>query len=70
MDLPRNLAGKNRCEYAGLYHTDQTLPSTYFNPATLRPEGPAFDNLDLTYLHRDSPDNPDYKSMGAGQTES
>ncbi len=65
-DLGQALAGKNRCEYGGLYHTDQTLPNAYFKSDAMRPEGPTFDDLNLTYLHHDSPDNPDYSSMGAG----
>ncbi len=65
-DLGQVLVGKNRCEYGGLYHTDQTLPSAFFKPDVVRPEGPSFDDLNLTYLHHDSPDNPDYRLMGAG----
>jgi hypothetical protein len=67
--LPVNLAGKNRYQYGGLYHTDQTIPSGYFTPAMERPDGPNED-LDLTYLHVDSPDNPDYLSMGLGLPQS
>ena len=68
-DLGEALAAKNRCEYGGLYHTDQTLPSAYFTTSEVRSDVPTFDNLDLTYLHHDSPDNPDYVSMGAGIPE-
>ncbi|MBX3404075.1 MAG: hypothetical protein KF699_11755 [Phycisphaeraceae bacterium] len=67
--LPKALNGKNRCEYAGLYHTDQTLPRAYFLPDPRRPEGPHVDGLDLTYLFHDSPDNPDYRWMGVGVPE-
>lgn len=67
--LPKALAGLNRCEYAGLYHTDQTLPRSYFNPAPRRAVGPPIDDLDLTYLYHDSPDNPDFHAMGLGETE-
>ncbi len=67
--LPKALAGKNRCEYGGLYHTDQTLPSAYFVAAERRPEGPPIENLDLTYLHNDSPDNAEYRTMGLGVTQ-
>lgn len=69
VELPKALAGKNRCEYAGLYHTDHTLPSAYFVPVEFRPEGPVIDNLDLTYLFHDSPDNPDYRAMGLGLSQ-
>jgi hypothetical protein len=65
-DLGLSLAGKNRCEYGGLYHTDHTLPGTYFTPESIRPEGPKFEDLNLTYLHDDSPDNSDYGLMGTG----
>jgi hypothetical protein len=67
--LPKALAEYNRCQYAGLYHTDQTLPRCYFNPASCRPPGPPIDDLDLTYLHHDAPDNPDYRTMGLGVPE-
>lgn len=69
VSLPKALEGKNRCEYGGLYHTDQTLPSAYFSAAQHRPDGPTIDNLDLTYLHHDSPENPDYRRMGIGKLE-
>jgi hypothetical protein len=65
-ELPKSLAGMNWCQYGGLYHTDQSIPSEYFTPAELRPKGPKHDALDLTYLFNDSPDNPDYQLMGVG----
>lgn len=67
-DLPRLLRDKNSCEYAGLYHTDESIPSSYFTPSRQRPAGyEDAPSLDLTYLHLDSPDNPDYYRMGLGQ---
>ena len=30
LDLPRSMAGKNYCQYAGWYHTDITLPAENF----------------------------------------
>jgi hypothetical protein len=65
--LAASLGGKNWCQYGGLYHTDQTIPSAYFTPAEKRREGPKQNDLDLTYLHLDSPDNPDYARMGVGE---
>jgi hypothetical protein len=65
--LPSKLESKNFCSYRGYYHTDFTLPSEYFRPEVERPgEIKAFDNLDFTYLFRDSLDNPSHETMGQG----
>jgi hypothetical protein len=64
--MPQTLKGKNWCEYGGLYHTDSTIPSEYFRPDVERPSSSKYDDLNLTYLHDDSPDNPDYRTMGEG----
>ena len=66
VDLPPNLAGLNHCEYRGYYHTDQTLPVEYFEPATTRPDDAVTYSLDFTYLFDDSLDNPDHDTMGRG----
>lgn len=64
--LPKNLQGKNFCEYFGYYHTDVTLPSEYFRPDVLRPSDIEGHTLDFTYLFRDSLDNPAFAEMGKG----
>lgn len=64
---PRNLQTKNFCVYEGQYHTDVTVPSEYFDPCIERPASLGLrTDLDLTYLHNDAPDNPDYREIGAG----
>jgi hypothetical protein len=69
VEMPAILVGKNRFQYGGQYHTDQTLPRAYFDASVHRPAGPTVDDLDLTYLFLDSPDNPDYQSMGLGSPQ-
>lgn len=60
-----DLAGFSENRYLGRYHTDETIPSAYFdlsitdaNGATLR------EDLYFTYLH--SPGDRDYTTMGIG----
>lgn len=65
--VPSKLEGKNYCIYEGQYHTDITVPSEYFTPDVTRPEAlREYKDLDLTYLHHESPENPDYYKMGIG----
>jgi hypothetical protein len=62
---PPNLVGRNCCQYSGLYHTDVTIPSKYFNPNADGPTDPQA-NLDLTYLHAADPTNPAFFTTGRG----
>ena len=64
--LPKDLSGKNHCQYAGYYHTDVTLPSEYFTPDVERPASTPQLELDFTYLFDASISNLDYFTMGAG----
>ena len=65
--LPRFLEGKNFCEYSGYYHTDITIPSSYFRLEAARPNDIQPLSLDFTYLFRDHVDNPSFQTMGAGR---
>jgi len=65
--LPRPLANKNFCEYAGYYHTDFTLPTEYFRSSVERPQDVERYSLDFTYLFKSGLDNPDFMSMGEGR---
>ena len=67
IELPRHLADKNQCEYAGYYHTDVTLPSEYFKPAVERPEDQHVQRLDLTYLNESAGDPIDRSRIAAGR---
>jgi hypothetical protein len=66
-ELSRVLAGKNYCDYAGYYHTDVTIPSSYFRPDVERSPDAAELTLDFTYLFRDSVGNPAFLTMGEGR---
>lgn len=66
ISLPKLLANKNHCEYAGFYHTDYTIPSEYFVHAVERPTSIKTHVLDFTYLFLNSIDNPDHQQMGSG----
>ncbi len=60
-----NLARFSENRYLGSYHTDETIPSPYFDPSiTGLREAPLRDDLYFTYLH--SPGDPDYTTMGIG----
>ena len=61
------LADKNFSEYRGRYHTDFTVPSEYFRPDVIRPDGIGDYILDFTYLFRNDVDNPDFTTMGSGR---
>jgi hypothetical protein len=51
--------------YLGRYHTDETIPSPYFDASITDLTGASLrDNLYFTYLH--SPRDPDYTTMGIG----
>ncbi len=65
--LPKQLIGRNYCEYLGYYHTDFTIPSEYFQPDVVRPKDSLSHQLDFTYLFDDALDNPDFDLMGAGR---
>jgi hypothetical protein len=61
----RELVGYSENRYLGAYHTDQTIPSAYFdtsitNLADVKPR----DDLFFTYLH--NPQDEAYLTMGAG----
>jgi len=59
------LARFSENRYHGLYHTDHTLPSYYFNEGLWRREDlPVRDDLYFTYLH--SLTDEAYESMGIG----
>jgi hypothetical protein len=52
--------------YRGHYHTDQSIPSVYFNDGLWRKEElPVRDDLFFTYMHSKADD--DYLSMGLGE---
>jgi hypothetical protein len=60
-----DLARFSENRYLGGYHTDETIPSPYFDPSiTKLAEAILRDDLYFTYLH--SPGDPDYTRMGVG----
>jgi hypothetical protein len=60
-----DLAAFSENRYRGLYHTDETIPSAYFDEGLWRREDLAVrDDLYFTYLH--CRDDEDYLSMGLG----
>lgn len=61
------LSDLNFSEYLGYYHTDVTLPLSYFQPAVERPLDIKPCRLDFTYLFDKSLDNPDFLRMGEGR---
>lgn len=65
--LLKKLEGKNHCWYLGAYHTDQTIPSSYFTDDIERSENVTALRLDFTYLFHNSTLNPDHVTMGAGE---
>lgn len=67
VELPKELADKDYCEYEGFYHTDHTVPSVYFIESVERPPLINSQRLDLTYLFDDSLDNFDFINMGKGR---
>lgn len=61
----RELVGYSENRYHGKYHTDETIPSPYFDATlTTLNEARQRDDLVFTYLH--SPKDDDYLSMGTG----
>ena len=67
IELPKELARSDCRYYKGFYHTDHTIPSTYFHPAVTRPTELSPLTLDFSYLFDSSIDNPDYATMGTGR---
>jgi hypothetical protein len=65
--LPPNLTGKDCHQYRGYYHTDITLPSSYFSESVQRPPSLSSIALDFTYLWKKGVDNPDHTTMGSGR---
>jgi len=65
--LPDDLAGFSAGDYKGYYHTDHTVPSSYFRLDVERPRDLPLLDLDFTYLFRKSADNPDFETMGFGE---
>jgi hypothetical protein len=65
--IPSDLQHKNFCEYQGFYHTDYTLPTSYFLPNVERPADIQPYVLDFTYLFRSDVENPAFQTMGKGQ---
>jgi hypothetical protein len=60
-----NLAGHSEDRYHGRYHTDETIPSPYFDPGiTTLEQAVLRDDLYFTSLH--SLADPDYPAMGVG----
>ena len=60
------LANYSEHRYRGLYHTDQSIPSSYFDDGLWRKEDLAVrDDLYFTYLHTLA--DADYESMGIGK---
>jgi hypothetical protein len=60
------LAQLSENRYLGKYHTDETIPSGYFDEALWKEEDlKVRDDLAFTYLHKRS--DPDYDAMGTGQ---
>lgn len=61
-----DLAEYSQNRYIGTYHTDETIPSPYFDPNIRTLESaPRRDDLYFTYLH--STQDPDYLTMGIGK---
>lgn len=67
IELKQKLSGKWHCEYRGMYHTDVTLPSSYFRDDVDRPTDLSALLLDFTYLFHDSVENSAFQTMGKGQ---
>lgn len=63
--LPPNLIGKDHCVYEGMYHTDVSIPSEYFEPSSTCTRDERL-TLDFTYLFHRHIDNPDHETMGLG----
>ncbi len=60
-----DLARFSENRYLGRYHTDETIPSPYFDPSITDLNGATLrEDLYFTYLH--SPSDRDYTTMGIG----
>lgn len=66
-DLPKKVGDKAHCRYRGMYHTDHTIPSSYFRDTMERPADVQPMDLDFTYLYVNTVTNPAYKTMGIGE---
>jgi hypothetical protein len=64
-DKFRNLQRFSHRKYRGRYHTDETIPSSYFRAAESRPNEFGDYDLDFSYLHDQSEE--DYRRMGLGE---
>jgi hypothetical protein len=60
----KDMSEYNECYYLGHYHTDVTVPTSYFDTAVDRPKGNEDLTLLFTYLHDQS--DEDYGLMGIG----
>jgi hypothetical protein len=60
----RDLLGYSENRYLGAYHTDETIPSSYFDLGITDLASAGEQELFFTYLH--SPEDPDYLTMGVG----
>jgi hypothetical protein len=61
-----DLANFSENRYRGLYHTDETIPTAYFDEGLWRRDDiPERDDLVFTYLHQRT--EQDYLSMGLGE---
>src|SRR5436190_3009558 len=65
--IRKKVADKSYCLYRGMYHTDHTIPTSYFRVDVERPRDTRAFDLDFTYLYHDSVTNPAYRTMGAGE---
>jgi len=66
IELTGKLKGMSYCHYRGYYHTDHTLPSSYFMPDVKRPNDIHTFELDFTYLYDEGLHNPEHFTMGKG----
>lgn len=64
---PRKLEGKVECKYRGLYHTDVTIPASYFRDDIAMPDGAESLELDFSYLYVNRVTNPAFRTMGVGE---
>jgi hypothetical protein len=63
----KKVADKAPCRYQGMYHTDHTIPSSYFQDDVKRPSRIRPMDLDFTYLYNNTINNPAFRTMGVGQ---
>ena len=63
--LGHDLERYNENEYAGWYHTDESIPREFFDPTPEHPVSVIEKRLAFTYLHSEK--DPDFLSMGLGE---